>query len=263
MTIDLYSSTGTKKGTIDVPASLFEAPIQKGLLHQAVVMQQSNRRHAIAHSKERWEIEGSTRKIYAQKGTGRARHGAIRGNVFRGGNKSFGPKKNANFIKSMPKIMRRTALIAGLSLQAKNGVVVGLEGYPDSTKTKDAFALLKKLPVAIGRHLLVVVPSRHEGLMRSMRNIPHVKVLVVDYLNVEDVLRSKSVIFLTEAIARAEEIFAAPRVKVREEKEEKAAAKEDVPTKKLAKKNVTKSVKKPSKKKTSQTSPTSKTSKAS
>ncbi|MEI8229852.1 MAG: 50S ribosomal protein L4 [Candidatus Peregrinibacteria bacterium] len=245
MTIDVYSSTGVKTGTAELPASLFEGPIQKGLLHQMVILQQSNRRNAIAHSKEKWEIAGSTRKIYAQKGTGRARHGAIRGNVFRGGNKSFGPKKNANFIKNMPKMMRRTALIAGLSFQAKQGGIVGLESYPETIKTKDAFTLLTKLPVELGRHILVVVPAKHEGLMLSMRNIPRVKVILVDYLNPEDIVRSQKVIFLTEAIKRAEEIFAAPRVKEKVEE----VVEEDASVEKVAKKSVKKTTKKEATKK--------------
>lgn len=219
MTIDIYSSTGQKKGTMELPASLFGAPANGGLIHQAVILQQSNRRNAIAHSKEKWEIEGSTKKIYAQKGTGRARHGAIRGNVFRGGNKSFGPGRDANFTKGMPKMMRRSALITSLSLQAAKGAVMALESYPESIKTKQAYQLLEKLPVELGRPLLIVLPGKHAGLSLSVRNIPFVRAITAEYLNPEDVMKSRQLIFLVDAIKKAEEIFAAPRVKERTEAE--------------------------------------------
>ena len=78
MKIDVYSATGAKTGSLDLPAVLFEATINQGLMHQAVVMQQSNRRRPIAHVKNRGEVIGTTKKAYAQKGTGRARRGRRR-----------------------------------------------------------------------------------------------------------------------------------------------------------------------------------------
>src|SRR3989338_6184434 len=138
MNADLYSASGEKKGTVALPAALFDAPVNAGLMHQAVVMQMSNRRGPIAHTKSRGEIRGSTRKLYAQKGTGRARRGAVRSPLLRGGNKAFGPKKNANFRKEMPRKMRHAALCSCLSLKAREeGVFLGLEGYPETVKTKE------------------------------------------------------------------------------------------------------------------------------
>ena len=261
MTIDVYTATGEKKGKADLPSLLFEVPVKLGLMHQAVMMQQSNRRSPIAHAKSRGEIRGSTRKLYPQKGTGRARRGAIRSNILRGGNKSFGPKSNANFRKSMPKGMRHKALFGSLSYQAKHGAIIGLENYPEVIKTKNAFALLKKLPVEIGRPILIVAPEKHEGLMFSMRNIPRVKTITVNYLNPEDVLRSKYVIFLVDALKKAEEIFLATKRGNVEEVVEVREARE-VSQKKPAKKKIKEiSKKKPSK--TSRASLTSKSFKAS
>lgn len=217
MTIDVFTATGTKKGTVELPAALFEAPIRVGLMHQAVLQQQGNRRAAIAHTKTRSEIRGSTRKIQPQKGTGRARRGSIRSPLLRGGNKAFGPRNVANFTRAMPHSMRRAALLASLSYQAKRGVIVGLESYPDTAKTKQAFALLQKLPVAIGRPILVVLPERQNGLMLSVRNIPRVKTLLVNYLNPEDILHAQHVIFLTEALKKAEQIFTARKQRVAQE----------------------------------------------
>src|SRR3989338_2777253 len=214
MNIDVYTATGTKKGTASLPSSLFEAAINDGLMHQAVMRQQSNRRNAIAHARNRGEMVGSTRKVYAQKHTGRARRGPIRSPLMRGGGKAFGPRSNANFVKEMPKAMRRAALLSCLSLQAKNKVILGLENYPDNAKTKDAVALLKKLPVELGRHILVVTPDHHKGLVLSLRNVPNVKTLYASYLNPEDILKSRHIIFMVDALKKAEEVFGGTRSKI-------------------------------------------------
>ena len=207
MTIDLYTATGTKQGTLTLPASLFAAPISQGLMHQMVVMQQSNRRGAVASTKSRGEIRGSTRKLFAQKGTGRARRGSVRSPVLRGGNKAFGPQKNANFEKSMPRTMRRRALVSSLSLQAQNGVIIGLKNFPEIDKTKDALTLLNKLPVEIGRKVLIVVPESNAQAILTTRNIPNVKVIQARYLNPVDVLGARHIVFCEASVKVAEETF--------------------------------------------------------
>jgi len=207
MTIDVYTATGTKKGTLDLPKELFEARVNNGLIHQAVVRQQSNVRNAIAHAKSRGEVQGSAKKLYDQKHTGRARRGSVRSPLLRGGGKAFGPKKVANFEKDMPKSMRHAAVCACLSLQAKKGGILGLENYPATIKTKDAHALLKKLPVQIGRRILFVLPERHDSLHLSIRNIPNVKAIDAAYLNPLDLISSTSIIFVNGAVEKAVKIF--------------------------------------------------------
>ncbi len=207
MKIDLYSAAGTKKGTLDLPEELFAARINMDLMHQAVLLQQSNRRAPIAHAKKRSEVRGSTKKAYDQKHTGRARRGSLRSPLLRGGGKAFGPKKDRNFTKDMPKAMRHAALRSSLSLRAREGALLGLENYPDTIKTKAFHDLLKKLPVQVGRRLLFVIPEKHEALWMSSRNIPRVKILRAAYLNPEDVLLAKSIIFVGDAIERAEKVF--------------------------------------------------------
>lgn len=207
MKIDVYSATGTKKGTRDLPENLFGTRVNMDLMHQVVMLQQSNRRSPIAHAKSRAEVQGSTKKAYDQKHTGRARRGSVRSPLLRGGGKAFGPKKNANFTKEMPRAMRHAALRSCLSVQAKNGVILGLEDYPATIKTKAFHDLLKKLPVQIGRRLLFVVPEKHDALWMSARNIPRVKILRAAYLNPEDVLLAKSIVFVGDSIERAEKVF--------------------------------------------------------
>lgn len=207
MTIDVYTATGTKKGTAELPVTLFGVPVNEGLIHQALVRQQSNRRRPIAHVKRRGEVRGSTRKLYQQKGTGRARRGSLRSPILRGGGKSFGPRSDANFTKHMPRSMQRAALRSCLSLQAKHERILGLEGYPEEIKTKKVLELLRKMPVEVGRNIVFVLPGAHPALARSTRNIPRVKVIQVAYLNPEDILSAYHLIFFVEAIAKAEKIF--------------------------------------------------------
>ncbi|MDA1209046.1 MAG: 50S ribosomal protein L4 [bacterium] len=207
MTIDVYTATGTKKGTAELPASLFKATVNEDLMHQALVRQQSNRRHSIAHVKGRGEVRGSTKKLYAQKGTGRARRGSVRSPVLRGGGKAFGPRNNSNFTKDMPKAMRRAALKSCLTLQANSGAILALESYPDTIKTKDMNVLLSKLPVELGRKIVIVTSKGHTSLALSARNIPGVKTISAAYLNPEDILGAHRMIFLVDAIKTAEEVF--------------------------------------------------------
>lgn len=208
MKIDLYSAAGAKTGTTALPDIVFAADVNHGLIHQAVVRQQSNRRTAVAHVKTRGEVQGSTRKLFQQKGTGRARRGSVRSPVLRGGGKAFGPRNKANYVKDMPKKMRRRALISCLSAQASNGVMIALENYTDKAKTKEFLTLLAKLPVDIGRRILFVSPSKLVSLQLASRNVPGVKVITVDYLNPEDILNAKHIVFLTEAIAKTVELYA-------------------------------------------------------
>jgi large subunit ribosomal protein L4 len=207
MTIDVYTSAGTKKGTWELPKELFEAAVNQGLIHQAVTMQQGNRRSPIARAKSRAEVLGSTKKMFAQKHTGRARRGPGRSPLLKGGGKAFGPKSDRNFSTSMPKEMRHSALRACLSFLAQRKAIIGLESYPETIKTKDASALLKKLPVELGRKIVLVIPVAHKSLMLSVRNIPNVKTLLASYLNPEDMVGARSVIFLAGSLEKAQEIF--------------------------------------------------------
>jgi len=212
MNIDVYTSTGTKKGTVALPKSLFEANVNEGLMHQAVVRHQSNARSPISNTKTRGEIRGSTRKLFQQKGTGRARRGSVRSPVLRGGNKAFGPKSVANYVKNMPQKMRRAALFSALSIQAKNGVMIGLENYPTDISTKKVTDMLTKMPVELGRKILIVTPDKHTELTLSARNVPNVTVIMAQYLNPVDVLGSRNIIFMVDAIKKTEEIFGGSEV---------------------------------------------------
>ena len=233
----MYTATGTKKGTLALPAELFAIEVNEGLIHQLLVRQQSNRRTNIAHVKSRGEVVGSTRKLFQQKGTGRARRGSANSPVLRSGGKAFGPRNNANYVKDMPRKMRRKALACCLSKQAKAGSIFGLEGYKDDAKTKQLLALLGKLPVELGRKILIVVDERNEALYRAARNIPGVKVLTAAYLNAEDVLNARYIAFSQAAADKAASLFAAQETAPATKTTKSAAAKKE--TKAAPKKSTT------------------------
>lgn len=226
MTIDVYTATGEKKGTVELPATLFAAPVHSALMHRMVILQRSNARRPIAHVKTRGEVVGSTRKLYQQKGTGRARRGPIRSPLLRGGGKTFGPRKERNFVLKMSKGERHAALFSCLSSAAKQGKVLGLEGYGfrqgsegqeglrGASKTKTFVAFLKKLPVPLGRKILFVLPKHMEALERGSRNVPGVKTVLASYLNPVDVLGAHSIVFLVDALRVAEETFGGKSPKI-------------------------------------------------
>lgn len=238
MTIDVYSSKGTKAGTRDIPAALLSDSVNRGLIHQAVLMQAGNARVSTAHAKRRGEVAGSTKKLFSQKHTGNARRGPIRSPLMRGGGKAWGPRNLRNFSRHMPQAMRHAALRSALTLQAKHGAIVGLESYGDAVKTKDAFAMLQKMPVELGRSIVIVLPEAHTALQASVRNIPRVQTLLASYLNPRDIVGAKHLIFVGDALDRAAALFGA-KAKEKALKAEAAAEKPSKP--KTAKKAPAKS----------------------
>jgi len=207
MKIDLYATTGEKKGSTELPEALFAGAVNHGLIHQVLLRQQGNRRRAIAHVKHRGEVQGSTRKLFQQKHTGRARRGSVRSPLLRGGGKAFGPRKERNFFVLMPRSMRHAALRSCLALQAKQGAIAAIESLPEFKKTNEGAAFLKKISVELGRNTLFVTMSKAEGFFRSTKNIAGCKTLLSQYLNPEDVLKSRRVFFTIDALKHAEELF--------------------------------------------------------
>ncbi len=207
MTIDVYSATGQKGEKLTLPESLFGQDVNFGLMHQAVVRQQSGRRQSPAHVLTRSEVSGSTKKLFEQKHTGRARRGDVRSPSLRGGSKAFGPRNVKNYEKDMPKKMRHAALRSCLSLQAEKGIVTALESYGDVVKTKSLVTLLGKMSITNVRNVLIVSKGVHKPLVLSARNVQGVTVVPASYLNPEAVLHARHLIFLKDAIEEADAMF--------------------------------------------------------
>lgn len=206
MTLDLYQQTGEKKGTVDVSDEMFSISVNENLMRLVLIRQLGNARQANAHTKTRGEVRGGGKKPWRQKGTGRARFGSIRNPIWKGGGVVFGPSNERNYTKQMPKKARRKALFSGLSQKAAEKAVFVLDQFEISApKTKEFIMLFNKLPVK--RSLLVVMAAKNLNLEKSVSNLPNVKTILVDYLNLHDLLKYEKVMFMEPALKRAEELF--------------------------------------------------------
>ncbi|MBM4352246.1 MAG: 50S ribosomal protein L4 [Deltaproteobacteria bacterium] len=199
-TIDIFNMNREKVGQLTLADEVFSAEVKEHLFWEVVRWQQARRRAGSASTKTRGEISGATRKLFRQKGTGRARRGDIKSPVLRGGGRVFGPHPR-DFSYNVPKKVRRQAMISALSRRlAENGVVVVDRLELPEVKTRRVVDFLKKFELASA----LIVDQDNEKLSLSGRNIPHIKVLPVQGLNVEDILRYDRLVLTPQAVAAIE-----------------------------------------------------------
>lgn len=189
MKVDVLNIEGKKVRTVELPEAIFEAPVNVDLMHQAYVRQMANARLGTHNTKTRSEVAGGGRKPWRQKGTGRARQGSIRAPQWVGGGKVHTPKPR-NYEKDMPKKMRRAALRSALSAKAaENQIVVVDELKLAEPKTR---LMLQALNSLVGEaSVLILMPEKgdeYDTVRRTINNIPNVKMLMANYLNVRDLL---------------------------------------------------------------------------
>ena len=198
--IGLYNQEGTKVKDLSVDA-LTAGPVRKGLLYYMVRYQQAKKRAGTHGSKTRGMVRGSTRKIYRQKGTGRARHGDRKANIFVGGGQVFGPNPR-DYSYNMPRSARRRGLQSAIVYKSKEGDLLALESLNWSEpKTKNALKLFEKLGATSA---LLVLEDRNEVIEKSVRNLPGFKVLPVAGVNVYDILNHDKLIFTQAALEKVQ-----------------------------------------------------------
>jgi large subunit ribosomal protein L4 len=186
MKAKVYNMSGKEVDLVELPSAVFEAKINRDLMHQALVRQMSNARRGTHKAKGRSEITKSTAKIYRQKGTGNARHGSRRAPIFVGGGVAHGPLPR-KYTKRMPRRMRRAALCSALSAKAENGDIILLDQVSmDVPKTKEMVAFVNN--VASGQSALLLLADADENVEKSARNLADVKTLPAGYLNIRDLL---------------------------------------------------------------------------
>lgn len=206
LTIDVYGLDGKVTGQVALPEEIFGEKVNKTLLAQAVRVYLANKRQGNASTKTRGEVDGSTRKIYRQKGTGRARHGSVRAPIFVKGGVVFGPKPR-DFGLELPKKMRRKALFSALSAKLRDGevkVLAGLESM--EPKTKQFVAAMKSLELN-EKKLLLVMKEDLQAVKRASRNVQGVSSTAVKRLNAYDVLNNKHLVVMKEAIEEMKKHF--------------------------------------------------------
>jgi large subunit ribosomal protein L4 len=186
MQVPVYNVQGEQVNEAELRDDIFAVPVNEALMHQALVRQLANARLGTHKTKARGEVSGGGRKPWRQKGTGRARQGSIRAPHWRGGGIAFGPTPRS-YRQKMPRKMRRQALRSALSVKAAGSQVKVLDVLEMSEpRTKDVLQILQNL--SVDSSALILLPGRDEAVLRSVRNLPKVRTLVAQYLNVRDLL---------------------------------------------------------------------------
>ncbi len=201
MEVDVVNMKGEKVRTVELPAKIFEAPVNIDLMHQAFVRQMANARLGTRSTKSRSDVAGGGRKPWKQKGTGRARQGSTRAPQWVGGGKVHTPKPR-DFSQSMPLKMRRAALRSALSVKAAEaGIVVVDELTLSEPKTR---LMAQALALLVGdASALILLPEKNAGyelIVRSSNNLPETKTLMANYVNIRDLLGYEKIVLPLKAL---------------------------------------------------------------
>ncbi len=201
----VYSLNGEVVEQIELSQAIFALPFNEAVVHQAMTRQLDNRRQGTASTKTRGEVIGSTRKLYAQKHTGRARRGDIKSPLLRGGGVVFGPKPRT-YRQSMPKKMRRLALKCLLSAKVREGNIKLVQELDfEGPKTKDMINVLSSL--GIDSPTLILTAQSTTNVVKSAANLPEVKILPSALINVLDLLSYEMLVATVPAIRNIEQIW--------------------------------------------------------
>lgn len=208
MEATLYNQSGQSIGTIQLDDYMFGIEPNVPVMHQAMIRQQANARLGTQNTRGRGEVTGSTRKIYRQKGTGRARQGSVRAPHRKGGGIAHGPHPR-KYTKAMPRKMRRLAVRSALSAKyaASQMHFVDVLEF-ERPRTKDMLELLKQFNLQ--GSALIVLDAKNESLQRSANNLSSVKTLLAPYVNVIDLLKYDHVIMLRSAVQLLESFLGQP-----------------------------------------------------
>lgn len=198
MEFQVFDVTGKAVKTIELPADIFEAKINVGLMHQAYVRQMANARQGTHSTLTRGQVDRTKAKVYRQKGTGNARHGSRNAPIFVGGGKAHGPKPR-DYTKDMPRKMRQGAIRSALSALARDNQLVFVDKLVmEQPKTKQMKSIITALTG--GEKALVLFTHGNTNVQRSVSNLPKSRGLLVNYLNMRDLLMFDKVIIPLDAL---------------------------------------------------------------
>lgn len=195
--VDVINVTGVKVSQAEISDDIFNISVKNTILHEVVKMQLASKRSGTACVKNRSDVKGSTRKLFRQKGTGNARPGSIRSPLRRGGGVVFGPHPKS-WAFSIPKKVRRLALKMALSSKFQNESLMVLDAFElNEIKTKKVHEILSNLNVG---KALIISDNDNTNLELSARNIPKIKILKTEGLNVYDILKYDKLIIIEASI---------------------------------------------------------------
>ncbi len=199
--IDVQNVEGNPISQVELADDVFSVPVKSSVLHGVVTMQLANRRSGTAAVKHRSDVRGSGRKLFRQKGTGRARRGDIKSPLLRGGGVVFGPD-GRNYTQKVTKKVRKLALKMALSSKLLENELMVLDQFElDQIKTKEFVDILNALKL---NNALIVTENKNEHLELSSSNVPDVKVLRSEGLNVYDILKYRTLVLLEPAVKNIE-----------------------------------------------------------
>lgn len=200
-TADVKNIKGETVSQVELSDSIYGVEIKKGLLHEIVVMQLASKRSGTASTKTRSEVKGSTVKLFRQKGTGRARRGDIKSPLLKGGGVSFGPSPRS-YAYRPPKKVRKLALKMALSSKLQEAELTVLDSFVlERVKTKAFAESVKSLGMGT---TLIITDGENRELELSSRNVPGVKLLRQEGLNVYDILKYKNLVLLESTLSYIE-----------------------------------------------------------
>jgi len=195
--VDVVNTAGEKVSQVELAEELFNVPVKTSVLHEVVRSQLAKKRSGTASVKNRSDVRGSTRKLFRQKGTGRARRGNIKSPLLRGGGVVFGPHPKS-WAYQVPKKVRKLALKMAVSSKFQQQQLTVLDRFDlERIKTKDFVAVTRALKA---ENVLFVTDRKDERLELSARNVPGVKVIRTEGLNVYDVLKYSQLVLLEASI---------------------------------------------------------------
>ena len=205
MDFDLHDISGNKKGTVSLSDNIFAGDISYGCIYYAINNELANRRVGTASTKTRAEVNYSNTKPFKQKGTGNARQGDKKSPIRVGGGVIFGPRPR-DYSYTIPKKMKRNAMISLLSLAAQDGRMVVVEDFTTDGKTKNMQKIIDCLS-AYGQRTVLIMKDDDALIRRSARNIPYLRVLSYDKLAARELFHSKRVILLETAGQKLGEFY--------------------------------------------------------
>lgn len=199
--VEVQNVTGDKVSQLDLADDIFNVAVKGSVLHDVVKMQLASRRSGTASVKNRSDIRGSVKKLYRQKGTGNARSGSVKSPLRRGGGVVFGPSPKS-WAFSVPKKVRRLALKMALSSKLQSEELVVLDKIElEEIKTKKFVGIMDALKL---EKVLIVIDGDNENLVRSAKNVPGVKVLKTEGLNVYDILKYEKLLLVESSVKSIE-----------------------------------------------------------
>lgn len=205
MQVPVYNLAGEAVRHIEISDQVFAVPFNEGVVHQAVVAQRANARQGTSATKTRGMVSGSTRKLFRQKGTGYARAGSRKSPLRRGGGITFGPHPRS-YRQALPTKMRRLALKCVLSAKAGDGELKVLEELKfEEPKTKRMAQVLAAL--GAGSSVLIVTDVPETAVIKSARNLPGIKTMTANLMNVLDILSYKMLLMTEAAVHQAERLW--------------------------------------------------------